>query len=155
MTLFIDLDGVLADMDTAYHAITGTTPDKLLDNIDWRKIVAVPGFYANLPPMPDMEALWAYVSTWPNVVILTGVPTSVPEAAADKRAWVTKHLGADVKMIACRSRDKSLHAKPGDILVDDWTRYQKYWLDAGGIWITHTSAASSIAALKELAWSMH
>ena len=150
MTLYIDLDGVLADMDTAYAALAGAKPDKLLDNVDWRLIVAVPGFYANLPPMPDMEALWAYVSTWPDVAILTGVPKSVPEAEADKRAWVTKHLGAHVPMIACASRNKCLYAKPGDVLVDDWERYKKHWLKAGGIWITHTSAAESVAALKAM-----
>lgn len=150
MTLFIDLDGVLADLDTAYAAIAGTPPDKKLDNLDWRAVVAVPHFYANLPPMPDMETLWDYVSTWPDVVILTGVPTSVPTAAADKRAWVTRHLGAHVPMIACKSREKSLHAKAGDILVDDWDKYRRLWLKVGGIWITHTSAATSIAALKEL-----
>lgn len=150
MTLFIDLDGVLADFDTAYAAITGAPPDKTLDNVDWREVVAVPGFYANMPPMPDAMVLWDYVSTFPDVVVLTGVPSSVPEAAADKRAWVTKHLGAHVKMIACRSQDKAKHMKPGDVLVDDWERYRGKWLAAGGIWITHTSAASSVAALKEM-----
>jgi 5'(3')-deoxyribonucleotidase len=150
MTLFIDLDGVMADMNSAYAAIAGTPPDKTLDNLDWQLVVATPGFYANMPPLPDMQELWDYVSTWPDVTILTGVPESVPEAAADKRAWVTKHLGAHVKMIACRSKDKSLHAKAGDILVDDWEKYMSKWLKIGGVWITHTSAASSIAALKEL-----
>ena len=155
MTLFIDLDGVLSDMDTAYAAITGAPPDKKLDNVDWRLVVAEPGFYANMPPMPDMRELWDYVSTWPDVVILTGVPTYVPEAEADKRAWVTKHLGAHVRMIGCKSRNKSLHMKPGDIIVDDWEKHRKLWTDKGGIWVMHTSAAESIAALKELAWSMH
>jgi hypothetical protein len=154
MTLFIDLDGVLANFDAGYAAINGAPPCKHLDDVDWEKIKAVPGFYANLPPMPDMEALWAYASTWSDVVVLTGVPKSVPEAAADKRAWVTKHLGAHVKMIACFSKDKSLHMKAGDILVDDWEKYREHWLEAGGVWITHVNAAASVAALKELAWSM-
>jgi 5'(3')-deoxyribonucleotidase len=153
MTLFIDLDGVLADMDSAYEALTGIRLDKLIDNVDWAAVAAEPDFYANLSPMPDMEALWAYASTWPDVVVLTGVPKAVPASTADKRAWVTKHLGAHVRMIACASKDKSRYAKAGDILVDDWTRYRSHWLKIGGIWITHTSAASSIAALKELAWA--
>jgi hypothetical protein len=147
-TLFLDLDGVLADFDTAYTSLSGTPPDKLSDNVDWRTVVASPGFYATMPPMPDMAALWDYASTWPDVIVLTGVPASVPEAAADKQRWVTKHLGAHVKMIACRSREKCLHAQPGDILVDDWERYKSHWLEAGGVWITHTNAAESIAALK-------
>lgn len=152
MTLYIDLDGVLADMDTAYAAIAGEPPSKTIDNVDWRHVVNSPGFYANLAPMPDMLELWEYVSTWPDVVILTGVPKSVPEAENDKRAWVAKHLGPHVPVIGCASKNKCLHAKPGDILVDDWTRYREHWLNAGGIWITHTSAASSVAALKELSF---
>ena len=76
--LFIDLDGVMADMNSAYAAIAGTPPDKTLDNLDWRLVVATPGFYANMPPLPDMEELWAYVSTWPDVTILTGYPRASP-----------------------------------------------------------------------------
>jgi len=155
-TLFIDMDGVLADFDAAYKAVTGWAPDKRLDNVDWREVVARPGFYANLPPMPDALILWDFAANYAlvrgyNIVILTGVPSSVPEAAADKRRWVNRHIGEHVPMIACRSRDKSKHAKAGDILVDDWERYKDKWLAIGGIWITHTDAASSIAALKELA----
>lgn len=153
MTLYIDLDGVLADFATAYAAITGERPDTKLDNVDWEKVIAVPGFYTKLPPMPDMLALWEHVKDWPDVVVLTGVPKKVPEAAADKRAWVTKYLGEHVKVIACFSAEKALYAKPGDILVDDWEKYRAKWLAAGGVWITHTDAASSVAALKELAFA--
>jgi len=149
--LFIDLDGVLANFDAGYAAVNGAPPNKELDNVDWRKIVAEPGFYANLPPMAGLEAFWAYVSAnWEDVTILTGVPKSVPEAAADKRLWVTKHLGAHVKMIACFSKEKCLHASAGDILVDDWEKYRSKWLGIGGVWITHTSFAESIAALEAL-----
>jgi len=154
-TLFIDLDGVLADFDTAYAAVNGSPPDKSIDNVDWRKVVSVPGFYAKMPALPGAADFWASLealaeSEGLDIVILTGCPSSVPAAAADKRSWVTKHLGEHVKMIACRSRDKKLHMKPGDILVDDWERYKEHWLEAGGIWITHTSPTESLAALKEL-----
>jgi len=154
-TLFIDLDGVLANFDAGYAAVNGSPPDKHLDNVDWRKVVAVPGFYADLAPLPDALVLWDFAVNYAmhhgmNIVILTGVPSSVPEAAADKRLWVNKHIGEHVPLIACRSRDKKLHMLPGDILVDDWERYKEHWLEAGGVWITHTSAAESIAALKGL-----
>ena len=84
-------------------------------------------------------------------IILTGVPRLISEeAAANKRAWVDLKLGENVRMIGCRSRDKSLYAKPGDILIDDWEKYRHIWLAAGGRWITHTSADRSIDQLLDL-----
>ena len=53
-------------------------------------------------------------------------------------------------MIVCRSKDKIKFAKPGDVIVDDWTKWQHVWEKGGGIWVLHTSAANSIAKLKEL-----
>jgi hypothetical protein len=40
-----------------------------------------------------------------------------------------------------------LQCRPGDILIDDWTKYQHLWLAAGGRWITHTSAENSVQQL--------
>ena len=148
--LFIDLDGVLADFHAGYAALTGIEPSKELDDVDWSLVAAAPGFYASLPPVEGLEAFWAYLSSWEDVTVLTGIPKRVPEAAADKRAWVSKHLGAHVKMIACFSSEKCLHAAAGDILVDDWEKHKAKWEAIGGVWITHNSPAESIAALEAL-----
>jgi len=56
-------------------------------------------------------------------------------------------------MIACASRDKCKFAKPGDVLIDDWTKYRDLWLAMGGRFITHTSAENSIQQLKELGFT--
>jgi hypothetical protein len=53
-------------------------------------------------------------------------------------------------MICCKSSEKCLHGKPGDILIDDWTKHRQKWLDMGGIFILHTSAKSSLQALQTL-----
>lgn len=149
--VFVDLDGTLADLERHYHETFGYRPDKTADNLDWSKVFAVPGFFANMPPMPDMAELWGYVrELTPAPIVLTGVPRRVPVAGEDKRRWVARHLGADIQVICCRSRDKSRHAKPGDILIDDWEKYRHIWVGMGGRWITHTSAASSINQLKAL-----
>jgi hypothetical protein len=55
-----------------------------------------------------------------TLIVLTGVPSSVPEAADNKRAWARKHLGEHVRVICCLAKEKCKHAKPGDILIDDW-----------------------------------
>jgi hypothetical protein len=147
--LFIDLDGVLADFDTGYWQMTGVRPDKAADNVDWAVVRAIPNFYANLPLMPDMGVLWAYVERH-KPIVLTGVPRSVEEAADNKRAWVRKHLGQHVEVRCCRSSEKCENAAPGNILIDDWEKYRDLWIARKGRWITHISAADTIAQLEAM-----
>lgn len=147
--LFLDMDGVLADFDTGYGDRFGTKADKTADNVDWNLVRRTPNFYRDLPPMPDLMELWGYAAQF-KPIILTGIPSSIAEAADNKRAWVDKNLGSDVPMIGCLSKEKYAHGKPGDILVDDWEKHQHAWLNMGGVWITHTSAASTISHLRTL-----
>lgn len=148
LTVFVDMDGVLADFDTGYEQRFGARPSKMFDNADWDAVRGAKGFYASLPPMPDFDELWAGLAAL-NPVILTGVPRSVGEAPANKRAWVDRHIGPDQPMITCASRDKSLHIRaPGDILIDDWDKHKALWIERGGVWITHVSAANSLAELR-------
>jgi hypothetical protein len=147
--LFLDLDGVLADFDTGYERVFGYKPDKALDNADWAAVASTPGFYQNLPPMPDASLLWSAVAHL-TPIVLTGVPHAVKEAPENKRAWVRAHLGNQVDTRCCRSAEKATHANPGDVLVDDWTKYKHLWERAGGVWVTHTSAVSTVAQLQRL-----
>ena len=144
--LFVDMDGVLADFDTHHEAVFGVRSCKLADNVDWEAIRTIPNFYRDIPPMPDMQELWDRIK-WHSPIVLTGIPTSVKEAPDNKREWIAKHLGSHVEVRCCRSSEKCLHAKPGDILIDDWNRYRHLWIAKGGIWITHTSAKDTIAQL--------
>lgn len=150
--LYFDMDGVLADFDRHYEAVLGYRPDKLLDNADWNAVRQVRDFYLDIPPMPDLEELWTgtggFAATYDRAV-LTGVPSSVPEAADNKRAWVRRHLG-EVETICCRSRDKRLHCMPGDVLIDDWDKYRHLWEQAGGIFIVHTSARVTLERLEAM-----
>jgi hypothetical protein len=149
--LFLDLDGVLADFDAHYVALFGyKLPRHICDPPGmWDKIRSRPEFYAELPPMPDAVTLWNAVEHL-NPIILTGVPyDEVPWAAEQKTYWVEKYFGRSTQIICCKSSEKRLHGKPGDILVDDWDRYRHLWLEMGGIFILHTSAEASIKALYE------
>lgn len=149
MKIYVDLDGVLADFDTHHENTFGVRSDKLLDNVDWKKIEGVKDYYLSIPPMKDMWTLWRYVAKY-EPTILTGVPSSINEAADNKRAWVRKYLGIDVPVITCLSKEKCLNAQPGDVLIDDWDKYQSLWVEKGGVWITHTDAATTIERLKQL-----
>ena len=147
MALFIDLDGVLADFDTHYYNLFGIWPLKDADDNLWRNVHKTDRFFFNLPPTEDMEDLWDYVEKH-NPTILTGVPASKNDKfILDKMEWVKKHIGAHVEVICCRSKEKSLYMKPGDIIVDDWEKYKHLWVEKGGVWITHYTAESSIIEL--------
>lgn len=150
VTIFVDMDGVLADFDQGYEDRFGVRACKEADNVDWSLVRRTDGFYRDLPPMPDFDALWPGLSGL-NPIILTGVPHSVADAAANKRAWVDRVIGKDQPMIACPSKDKSLHIRnPGDILIDDWEKYRDIWIERGGRWITHASAETSLDQLSAL-----
>ena len=149
MTLFVDLDGVVCDFDSGYEAMFGVRPDKVADNVDWEAVRRTPNFYLNLPPMPDMFDLWDYIEPY-KPIILTGIPSSVPEAADNKTAWVRRVLGPSVQVRACLSKEKCLHCNPGDVLIDDWVRYRHLWELAGGRWITHVSAKQTIIELNKI-----
>ncbi len=149
MQLFVDMDGVLADFDSHHGAVFGFRSDKLLDNVDWAAVDRLKDFYLNIPPMPDLNVLWDFISPL-SPIVLTGVPAAVGVAGDNKRAWVRRHLGAHVEVRCCPSKEKFLHARAGDILIDDWEKYRHLWEAKGGRWITHTSAENTIDALKRL-----
>lgn len=85
MKLFVDMDGVLADFDRGYNAAFGIQSSIHNDHVDWKAVRAHEGFYLNLPPMPDLEELWAFIAPL-NPIVLTGIPSSVEEAAENKRS---------------------------------------------------------------------
>lgn len=157
MQIFCDLDGVLADFDTHYTATIGPLPPKNSPegkkfDLEWDKVDSRQ-FFFELPPMPDYKHLWGYISRY-DPIILTGVPRreglNREKAIQNKRDWVDRHIGAHARMIATESEHKRMYMRPGDLLIDDWEKYMHLWKEAGGLWITHTSAENTIRELQLL-----
>jgi hypothetical protein len=150
--IFLDCDGVLADFDA--YAIPllghGLPPRQVEARIGseefWRILREHPDFYYRLPLMPDALELFAAVAHL-NPTILTGCPAG-GWAEPQKLAWAQLHLPG-TPVITCRAIDKRLHMQPGDVLIDDTLTYRHLWEEAGGLFIHHTSAAASIAVLRE------
>ncbi len=148
MTLYLDLDGVLADFDSHVCDLFGRPPSAIPLAEMWQLAERAPGFFERMPKMPDADELWAFCEPF-KPHILTGLPRG-RWAAAQKRAWVSAHLGPDVPVITCMAREKSAHASPGDVLVDDNTRFARLWRERGGVFVRHSSAAASIEELRAL-----
>jgi 5'(3')-deoxyribonucleotidase len=154
--LFIDLDGVLADM-LGYYAEQFNERLDRNDVVDppnlWENICRSGTFFRDLPLLHDARELWDGAKRLhPKPIILSGIPrkTTYPHAEQQKREWVAQHIERDATVICCESRHKRLYGKPGDVLVDDWHKYRDAWEEMGGIFILHTSAASSLTRIEEV-----
>jgi len=149
--LFLDCDGVLANFDKRAREILGMVPREFEDREGeqkfWDTLYDTTDFFYSLEPMPDAYDLVNAVKHL-KPVILTGRPRG--EWSVDQKLrWRDKYF-PDLEMIVCRSRDKIKHAKPGDVIVDDWEKWQPVWEKGGGVWILHTSAENSIRELKKM-----
>lgn len=155
---FIDLDGVLADLRTAYfqkYGVSLSDDRNAQDPPNFTENLSAPRFFRDMPLMPDARQLWDGVmslSGWRTPSVLTAVPRGhgAPNAADQKRAWVAEHFGRSVNVVCCFSNEKHLHGVSGDVLIDDWSRHQRKWVKMGGVFVLHTSAASSLDALQEM-----
>ena len=106
--------------------------------------------WAKLPPMPDKDRLWSYISQYDPIVL------SHPwdEASAEgKRVWSREMLDPQPKNVILTG-DKHNYAVNEDgspnILIDDFEKYIIPLENAGGIAILHTSAGDTIKKLESL-----
>lgn len=152
--VFVDLDGVLADFDAGalevlgmsakdYQQVHGAAPM-------WKKLANAPNFYGTLPLIDGAEEMldqiWQVASL---TQILTGLPLG-KWAEPQKREWCETHLGERFPVICFMSRDKWQYCTPGDVLIDDREEARVDWEGAGGAFILHTDAESSLAALHSI-----
>jgi len=147
-SLFLDLDGVLADFVSHVLSLFGQPPSEMPLGEMWSRAARTPAFFESIPLTDDAHELWAYCAEF-EPTILTGLPRG-NWAAPQKRRWVATHLGPHVPVITCMSRDKSNYATPGAVLIDDTVRYARLWEDRGGTFVHHRSAAQSIRELQRL-----
>ena len=146
--LYLDCDGVLADFDAGASAVLGLPPQEFQDRYGlrrfWQQLAAAPDFYFSLPLMPDAPELFEAVRHL-EPIILTGLPRG--DWAADQKVrWAAQHFPG-TRIITTMARDKRDHARNGDVLVDDMLKHRHLWEDVGGVFIHHTSAATTIEAL--------
>ena len=159
--LFVDLDGVLADFDHGVEELTGSRPAQLSPKAMWPRLARTPAFYARLPWAQDGPELWQRVAPL-DPVILTGLPRG-NWAKPQKLAWCERELGPEVPVITCMSREKADRAvewiaehrngtadRVTPVLIDDREKLREAWEAAGGIFIHHIDAPTSVARLADL-----
>lgn len=164
MTVYCDLDGVLAGFDEAIERVIDVSklprdednkPE--LGRDDWFRLKREwPTFWADLPYEPHAQELWRIIGK--TASILTGIPAVWPDAATGKRIWVRRMLpkfgyNKTQEFIAGPAKEKQRYAKNTDgtsnILIDDRPKNIARWNEAGGIGILYiptSSAAERVAA---------
>jgi 5'(3')-deoxyribonucleotidase len=122
-TLFIDMDGVLADFDKERQWIKSEQPE--LEE-EYGEIKNIPGLFAKLEPMPGaVEAVKElHESGKFTLYVLSSSPWLNLTAASEKEAWIKKYFG-EGEDSPFYKRITLTHQKDlviGDYLVDDMKR---------------------------------
>ena len=152
-TLYLDMDGVLCDFDTAYSKLRTGAPDNKARFIS---AVVDHRIFANLALMPDAKQLLNHVAKLQNVniEILTSVSakSSVQIAAAkeQKAEWLHKHDIPYKVHFVNNAPEKSNYATKNSILIDDKTECISHFVAKGGHGILHKNAADSIRKLDSI-----
>lgn len=155
-TIFLDMDGVLADFDKRANEVLRTDNHYKYDfvhgaEVYWHNInTRAPNFFAELELMPDamtlLNAVWNE-----KLAVLTALPKSNPiRVKAQKETWVALNVREDLKVIACTTFEKPNYCQEGDVLIDDRAVNRPAWQSKGGRFILHTSAEDSVAQLREM-----
>lgn len=104
--LYVDLDGVLADYESAKQ---GTTEEERKQK----------GFFENLLPLEGAIDAFKKLSEKYETYFLSTAPWTNIHAPSEKRIWVEKHLGEYAFKKLILTHNKGL--LKGDFLIDDRT----------------------------------
>mgnify|MGYP001185084589 CR=1 FL=1 len=152
ITLYLDMDGVLADFNKEYIKLD---PQKA-DRKRFRTAVIEDKIFEKLEFLPDTQELLNHVSKLHgvNIEILTSMGTHEPFQANCAREQKLKWL--DAKNIPYKAnfvhnkQEKAKYATPRSILIDDSVGCISPFNEAGGHGILHTNASNTIRILDSI-----
>lgn len=133
--VFLDLDGVFADIEKRVTELAGRPRHELDKKQFWKTVYSVRNFFFELELMPDALILWEYTKQF-QPKFLTGAPSG-KIAQEDKKRWVIEKFGHEWETIVLPRRDKQLHSGPNRVLIDDTLQNIEEWVAKGGYGIFH------------------
>jgi 5'(3')-deoxyribonucleotidase len=155
-TLYLDMDGVVADFDAYAKNSFGLEPSGGRYPRDvWKQLATHHRMYRDLPKTEYADRLVQECRDFClrneyRLLFLTAVPkgNDMHWAFYDKVQWVEKYYPDIPVHFGPYSKDKHVHCVPGDILIDDRASNIHEWKIAGGVAIRHTDIATTLAELK-------
>lgn len=158
-TLYLDMDGVVADFDAYAEQMIGKrSENNRWSREDWRKLRDHKRMYRDLPKTPEADALVDFCRKFTkekgyNLLFLTAVPkgNDFHWAFYDKVNWARDYYPDIPVHFGPFSVDKQVHCEAGDILIDDRLSNNEEWALAGGIAIRHQgNLEDTLRKLQEL-----
>lgn len=160
ITLYFDLDGVLADYATGvslygikYVPLEQSTAKDTA--IMYGQLSKIPHFFYTLPPILGTVQIFMKLKQRYNCEILTAIPKprwGFIGADDDKRAWVAHYLGYDVKVNVVTREEKLKFCKGVEsVLIDDMKLNVDAWNNNGGTGIRFTNPVELIKQLDSIA----
>lgn len=147
--LYLDMDGVVCDFETPISNIVGKVPvgrdpHDWIGPVEWKILADHPRLYRQLPKTTEADALVTRCKKFCEendyeLLFLTAVPHvgTMHWSYHDKTEWCREHYPEIPVHFGPYSRDKHLHCKSGDILIDDRPSNIRDWNAAGGHGILH------------------
>lgn len=149
ITLYLDMDGVLANFSKKFVALDSQLPD----HQKFRDAVMIHKIFEDLEFMPDTQELLNHVSKLHDVdvQILTSMGTMDQArglaAQTQKTFWLNKHNIPYKTNFVRTKTEKAKYATPTSILIDDSIGCIAPFIAAGGHGILHVNAPDSIRIL--------
>jgi 5'(3')-deoxyribonucleotidase len=149
ITLYLDMDGVLADFHKEYIKYD---PDKS-DRKKFRASVLQHNIFEKLDYMPDTQELLNHVSKLNDVKseILTSMGTHEPiqgaAARMQKQKWLNAHNIPYKANFVRNKAEKAQYATPTSILIDDSPGCISPFIEIGGHGILHHKSSETIRIL--------
>lgn len=146
-TIYLDMDGVLADFEKTAKQIIKPVDGELHKDSQsywprdqWEQLLAYPHLYRQLDKMPQADVMVQIARRfrddlgW-NLRALTAIPrrNDIPFVFEDKIDWMRKHYADIPVFFGPYSEDKHRFCQPGDILVDDRLSNIEQWRAASGL----------------------
>jgi 5'(3')-deoxyribonucleotidase len=143
-TIYVDMDGVLADFFGDWAKLMGKDHWTKIDDISpaLQKIRDTENFWLDLPLTDNAKNLLALIKDVKGEYnILSSPLPDDPNSEPHKREWITKNLNFFLPKEVIITHDKAKYATTEDgtpnILIDDYGQNIAKWEAAGGIGFKH------------------
>jgi 5'(3')-deoxyribonucleotidase len=143
-TIYVDMDGVLADFFGDWAKLMGKDHWTKIDNImpALQKIRDTEDFWLNLPLTDNAKNLLTLIKDVKGEYnILSSPLPDDPNSEPHKREWIKKNLNFFLPKQVIITHDKAKYATTEDgtpnILIDDYGQNIQKWESAGGVGFKH------------------
>jgi len=154
-TIYLDMDGVIADFNKRYKELFGIEPKDATTYKEFEKFflqLIADGHFATLELMPDAFKLINHLKSLPiETKILSSTSSESKDEAirTQKLKWLETHNITFEPILVPGKRLKRQYATPTSILIDDTESNIKQWTEDGGIAIHHNDIHITIDTLKK------